>query len=416
MLPIINFDELLSCPQVFVACSGGLDSMVLVDVLQKMKIQVRVLHCNFGLRAAESDGDEVFVRDYCETNHIPLEVKRFDVSTLKKNENHSIQQLARDLRYAWFEEVIRNYEDALLCTAHHHDDDIEQVLLRLLSSGRILDLGGIAHARDYIRRPLLEVKKADLLQYANENNVPWREDSSNAEGNYTRNKIRLELIPLLKEIDPRYERALTRLANEVKQLRSESEQLIDALFDARQPLRGFYMFEKFWTDQLHIYKELFLERWKNSAHGVFEIDKLLHAEPGKRIDFDDFYVMREMSAFWFGQHSLDEVTRREIQLSDCEILNATELDLESVEQIHQINTTDEIYVDVLPPGAEIHLPNGKIRKVKKVFNDQHWSHSSRKKAAGLYINGKLVQLLDFVSRREVFFQMSNNETVSRITF
>lgn len=413
MLQLNFIDELRACPQVFVACSGGLDSMVLTDVLHKNGVIVHVLHCNFGLRGEDSNEDEIFVKQFCESRKIPCDIKRFDTLNLKKNKEQSIQQLARDLRYDWFESVVSTHPRALLCTAHHHDDDIEQVLLRLLSSGRILDLGGIAQARDYIRRPLLNTKKLDLLRYAQENKITWREDSSNAEANYTRNKIRLELIPLLKEIDPRYESALTRLSQEVKQMRVEGERLVDLFFNSQASEIQFYLDEESWTQQLSTYKELFLERWKNSSFGVSEIDKLLLAAPGKRVDFDDFYVLREQSAFWFGQHSLDAVQRREIHLAQCEMADETEF---TSEHLHEVKATDEIVVDVLIPGAELKLPNGKNRKVKKVFNDQHWSHSSRKRAAGLYVNGKLVQLLDFVVYREIYFQVEGDTKLRSITF
>jgi tRNA(Ile)-lysidine synthase len=414
MLQLNFIDELRVCPQVFVACSGGLDSMVLTDVLHKNGVNVHVLHCNFGLRGADSNEDEIFVKQFCESLKIPCDIKRFDTLNLKKNKEQSIQQLARDLRYDWFESVVSAFPRALLCTAHHHDDDIEQVLLRLLSSGRIL--GGIAQSRDYIRRPLLNTKKLDLLRYAQENKITWREDSSNAEANYTRNKIRLEFIPLLKEIDPRYEGALSRLAKEVKQMRIEADRLLDVFFEARQTQFGVYMFEKLWTDQLSVYKELFLERWKNSSAGVEELDKLLDSEPGKRVDFEDYYVLREKSALWFGRHSLDAVKRREINLSEAQIWDGANLNEEDIPMIHQVKMDDEIVIDVLLSGAELHVSNGKNRKVKKVFNDQHWSHSSRKRATGLYVNGKLVQLLDFVVYREIYFQVQGDPKLRSITF
>lgn len=416
MLQLNFIDELRACPQVFVACSGGLDSVVLTDVLHKNGVNVHVLHCNFGLRGEDSNDDEIFVKQFCESRKIPCDIKRFDTLNLKKNKEQSIQQLARDLRYDWFEIVVSAHPIALLCTAHHHDDDIEQVLLRLLSSGRILDLGGIAQARDYIRRPLLNSKKLDLLRYTQENKITWREDSSNEEANYTRNKIRLELIPLLKEIDPRYESALSRLAHEVKNLRVEAEVLIEQSFLPQTSRNEFLMPEEFWCKQLSIFKELFLESWKNSSAGVEELDKLLDSEPGKRVDFEDFYVLREKSAFWFGQHTLDVVQRREINLSEAQIWDGGNLNEEDIPMIHQVKVDDEIVIDILLPGAELHVLKGKKRKVKKLFNDQHWSHSSRKRAAGLYVNGKLVQLLDFVVYREIYFQVEGDSKLRSITF
>jgi tRNA(Ile)-lysidine synthase len=408
MMLHLNFiDELRACPQVFVACSGGLDSIVLTDVLHKNAVNVHVLHCNFGLRGEDSNDDEIFVKQFCESRKIPCDIKRFDTLNLKKNKEQSIQQLARDLRYDWFESVVSTHPRALLCTAHHHDDDIEQVLLRLLSSGRILDLGGIAQARDYIRRPLLEVKKSDLLQYATENDLIWREDSSNAEANYTRNKIRLELIPLLKEIDSRYETALSRLAHEVKNLRLEAEVLIEHFFLNQTSRIEFLMPEEFWCKQLSIFKELFLESWKNSSAGVEELDKLLDSEPGKRVDFEDFYVLREKSALWFGQHTLDVVQRREIQLSDCALVPENQLTPESLKCIHKLNGLEKIVINDLSPGAEMHYENGQTRKVKKIFNDEKWLHHRRKKAAGIFVDGRLIQLVDFGERGTVLFSFES---------
>jgi tRNA(Ile)-lysidine synthase len=402
MLQLNFIDELRACPKVFVACSGGLDSMVLTDFLKKNGINVHVLHCNFGLRGKDSDKDEVFVKQFCESHSIPCQIKRFDTTSFKKNKYQSIQQLARDLRYTWFESVIESNPGALLCTAHHHDDDIEQVLLRLLSSGRILDLGGIAQARDYIRRPLLELKKSVLLQYAKENNLNWREDSSNAEVNYTRNKIRLELIPLLEEIDPRYEHALSRLAHEVKQMRVEAEVLIEQFFLNQVSREEFLMPEEFWCKQLSIFKELFLESWKNSSNGVEEIDKLLDSELGKRVDFDDFYVLREKSALWFGQHTLDKIERREIKLSDFELIQEKLNDEAFSKRIQQLQGNEKIVLDALSPGAELHYANGQTRKVKKIFNDEKWSQHRRKKAAGIFVDGRLVQLVDFSANGFLF--------------
>lgn len=404
MLQLNFINELLTCPQVYVACSGGLDSIVLTDVLQKNGVNVHVLHCNFGLRGEDSNDDEICVKQFCESRKIPCDIKRFDTLNLKKNKEQSIQQLARDLRYDWFESVVSAHPRALLCTAHHHDDDIEQVLLRLLSSGRILDLGGIAQARDYIRRPLLEVKKSDLLQYATENDLIWREDSSNAEANYTRNKIRLELIPLLKEIDSRYESALSRLAQEVKNLRVEAEVLIEQFFLYQTSRKEFLMPEEFWCKQLSIFKELFLESWKNSSAGVEELDKLLDSEPGKRVDFEDFYVLREKSALWFGQHTLDVVQRREIQLSDCDLVSENQLTPESLKRVHKLIGLEKIVINDLSPGAEVHYENGQTRKVKKIFNDEKWLHHRRKKAAGIFVDGRLIQLVDY-DKSVVFFAL-----------
>lgn len=407
MLQLNFIDELRICSQVFVACSGGLDSIVLLDVLHKNGVRVTALHCNFGLRGSESDTDALFVKQYCEKQKISYEIKRFETNKFKKSETQSIQQLARDLRYNWFEELIQLNPGALLCTAHHHDDDMEQVMLRLLSSGRILDLGGIAQTRAYIRRPFLHLRKASLFEYAQENELVWREDSSNAEAHYTRNKIRLELIPLLREIDPRYENALTRLAHDVKQLRVEAEHLVDAFLKKENSRFEFFVPDFFWLNQLSIFKELFLERWKNSSVGAGAIDKLIKAEPGKRVDFDDFYVLREKTSFWFGQHSKDEVKRHEIQLSHCDRISDVEFELNHIEIIHNVKGNDKIVIDVLSPGAVLFLPNGKTRKIKQIFNDQQWTHCSRKKAAGVFINGKLVQVVDFIARRKIYLQCEN---------
>ena len=187
-----------------IAVSGGLDSMVLLDLISKTNIEFAVAHCNFQLRGDESEGDENFVKSYCNENSIQGFFQKFDTKQFAEDEKVSIQVAARKLRYEWFYELLANKNLDFVATAHHLDDQLETFLIHF-SRGTGLDgLTGIPSQNDKIIRPLLTFSRAEIETFANENNLKWREDSSNASDKYVRNKIRHQVVPILKELNPSF--------------------------------------------------------------------------------------------------------------------------------------------------------------------------------------------------------------------
>ena len=195
-----NFPS-ISASKLIIAVSGGVDSIVLFHLCLKLKLNFFVAHCNFKLRKKESDLDEKFVRDLAIKHNIKFYTKSFNTKKLSNNDNKSIQMVARELRYSWFEELSKELNIKHILTAHHLDDSLETFLINLSRGSGIDGLLGIPEVNDTVYRPLLIFKKDEILSYAKENKITWREDSSNKKREYLRNQIRLEVIPKLKEIN-----------------------------------------------------------------------------------------------------------------------------------------------------------------------------------------------------------------------
>ncbi|MCX6199833.1 MAG: tRNA lysidine(34) synthetase TilS [Bacteroidetes bacterium] len=187
------------------AVSGGIDSVVMCDLFREVKFPFAIAHCDFQLRGKESDADEKFVLDLAKKYSVEFFVKKFDTKNYAEEKNISIQQAARELRYTWFEELRKEKEFNLLATAHHLNDNIETIFFNLTKGTGIKGLRGIPIRNGNIIRPLLFASREEIENYQQENKLEFREDSSNADDKYTRNKIRHQIIPLLKEINPSLE-------------------------------------------------------------------------------------------------------------------------------------------------------------------------------------------------------------------
>ena len=192
---------------VILAVSGGVDSMVLMDVMAKLqrpfRMKLAIAHVNYQLRGSESDGDEAFVRKYAAKYRIPLYIRRIDAGKKARQRKRSIQETARDIRYSFFDTLKEKLGANAIVTAHHADDNTETVLINLLRGSGLDGLAGIPLRRDSIIRPLLCVDRAEILSYAKIFRILFRNDSSNTKEDYTRNFLRKRIIPALKtKINP----------------------------------------------------------------------------------------------------------------------------------------------------------------------------------------------------------------------
>ena len=206
--------------KLILALSGGIDSMVLADLLLKAKADFVVAHCNFHLRGEESDGDEQFVREFAETKGLMLYVKQFETEVYAKEHGISIEMAARELRYAWFEELRQQLGYDYIAVAHHADDQLETFFINLLRGAGIRGLKGMQPVNGHIIRPLLNVSREEIHQYATENGVKWREDHTNAETQFLRNKIRHELLPVIDSIS---KEGRASILKSISHLASENE-------------------------------------------------------------------------------------------------------------------------------------------------------------------------------------------------
>ncbi|GHV67626.1 tRNA(Ile)-lysidine synthase [Bacteroidia bacterium] len=184
--------------------SGGADSMSLLLLFHSLKLSIEVMHCNFQLRGAESDGDQAFVEQYCNTRQIPFHTKRFDTAKYASDNTLSIEMAARELRYDWFTELKQLLKADYIVIAHNADDVAETVLINFCRGTGIKGLSGIKAVNGNILRPLLPYSKAEIVEYLRSKNISYRTDSSNCTDEYTRNLVRHKIIPIFKELNPSF--------------------------------------------------------------------------------------------------------------------------------------------------------------------------------------------------------------------
>ena len=188
--------------------SGGVDSIVLLDLMSKLNLDLTICHCNFNLREEDSNKDEAFVKELAFKYNVPFLSKEFDTKKYMADNKVSVQMAARELRFDWFKELIANNE--IVALAHHKDDLIETFFLNLTRGTGIEGLSGMSENKNGIIRPLLIFEKEEMKVYAEENNLEYREDASNATSKYKRNKIRNEILPLFKELNPGFTKTMGR--------------------------------------------------------------------------------------------------------------------------------------------------------------------------------------------------------------
>ncbi|MDE5579738.1 MAG: tRNA lysidine(34) synthetase TilS [Alistipes sp.] len=196
--------------RILLTVSGGVDSMVMLSLFTRCGYRVGVAHCNFQLRGAESEEDEVLVADEAVRLGVECYNKRFDTLAEMERTGESMEMAARRLRYAWFEELRREHGYTAVAVAHHADDSIETFFINLLRGTGLRGLTGISQQTGRVVRPLMFASRKEILEFAVANRIPYREDSSNRSTKYLRNKIRLGLVPRIREINPEFTSLMQR--------------------------------------------------------------------------------------------------------------------------------------------------------------------------------------------------------------
>jgi tRNA(Ile)-lysidine synthase len=300
--------------RILLAVSGGIDSMVMLHLFQQAGFTIAVAHCNFQLRGKDADGDEAFVSASAQQLNIPFFVNRFETAQYAEVTKLSIQMAARELRYAWFEELMDKYRFNVLATAHHLNDSLETVLLNWVHGTSLEGFTGIPVKHGCIIRPLLFASREQIEQYAKENNITWREDVSNQSDDYQRNFIRHQVIPVLKEINPSLESTVQR-------------GFTKSLADINWIQQGFDGWKEKYTsiahDKVTIHKEYFTgllheasALWKFIKTFGFNYDtcadvvKSLAGQPGKRFFSSTHQLVIDRDLLLITPHSiaLDDIT------------------------------------------------------------------------------------------------------------
>jgi tRNA(Ile)-lysidine synthase len=229
--------------KLLIAISGGVDSVALAYLCKEAKLGFSLAHCNFNLRGKESDEDQRFVEALAQELNLEVFIQRFDTENYAKANKLSMQMAARNLRYDWFGELCKRLNFDYILTAHHGDDSLETFLINLSRCSGLDGLTGIPEINENIVRPLLPFSRNEIEDFAKEQKIAWREDRSNASTKYLRNKLRHEVIPILKGINPQMLNNFSKTLGYLKDARQIIEDRIDEVSDMIMEVRpnGVYL-------------------------------------------------------------------------------------------------------------------------------------------------------------------------------
>lgn len=402
----LNFPNLFK-DRILLACSSGIDSMVMTHLCQKLNLNITLAHCNFCLRGHESNLDEAFVVDYASKQDILVFSKQFDTQSFVDNSKYSIQMAARELRYNWFQSLSEQHQFSCVLTAHHADDNLETFLINLSRGSGLDGLVGIPEKNGIFLRPLLPFSRDQILQYAQKHQIEWREDSSNVSLKYQRNQLRHKLVTVLKEIYPNILESLTKTQSHLEaskellesHIHDIEEQVIvktnlgEIHFDINalralksMPLYLFPLFNKYGFSD-----------WK-------ALSKLLDGQSGKKLLSKTHTLIKNRQVLILLSNDLPTATSQKIE-SDNDIAFIENLGCHmKIDKVSVLDSpdTNNIYVDFdklqfpleLRPwkNGDYFYPKGMEgkKKISKFFKDEKMSLSEKDKTLLLCSDAQVV--------------------------
>ena len=291
-----NFPEIEN-QKILLALSGGIDSSVMLNLCIRSGLLVSIAHCNFQLRGRESIEDELWIKNISKNKNLKCYIKRFETRKVAKEEKLSIQVAARNLRYNWFNELSRNYNFDLVLLAHHANDSLETFMINTMRGSGLRGLLGIPKLKGKIFRPLLPFSKVQIMKYAKNNHIKWREDSTNEKTDYLRNALRHEVIPVWKEINPYLEERFLTTLTHLGEIQKALDYIILDLKDRYFLKEKEYI--KISINQLDSLKphDYFLFSLFNQYgfRHVSDLKKLLKSQSGKELISDTHRLIRDRS-------------------------------------------------------------------------------------------------------------------------
>lgn len=279
----IKKHKLLNASNLYlVALSGGADSVALLLLLKEHGFNVHAAHCNFHLRGAESDGDEAFCVELCRQLGVELHRAHFNTHEYAELHKVSIEMAARELRYRWFEQLRQDIGAAGICVAHHRDDSVETVLLNLVRGTGLRGLTGIQPRNGSILRPLLCVSRAEIEDFLAKRGQKYVTDSTNLETDVLRNKVRLQVLPLLRELNPAVVENIQRMTEHV----SEAQAVLDAVISQYKNGNSLELSE---LDKYCSSEYIAFEWLKNYGFNGSQVRQILDAECGGMVHSEQGY-------------------------------------------------------------------------------------------------------------------------------
>lgn len=381
-----NFTELLTS-KTLLTVSGGVDSMVLLHLFQQLDLNFAVAHCNFQLRSEASDLDEKLVYEYCLENQLCFYSKSFDTASYVSLHKVSIQIGARELRYQWFNDLSIEISADFIATAHHLDDQVETFLINFTRGTGVDGLVGIPEKNGKIIRPLLPFSRDEILKYAHENNITWREDASNASVKYLRNKMRHVIVPVLKNENSAFLKSFQDTLLHLKQtqfLASEAvkhfkKQCIlshNGVFTI--DLEKTKVFENSFIYLTSFLKEFYFDK-------PLEIQKIVDADTGKLLKNHKYTLLKNRSSLVVFENNNENAVN--YCISSIENFNYSQFIVNTLEvhAISHISDKNTIFVDADLLKFPIALRKRKegdvfqpfgfngFKKVSKFFKDEKLS-------------------------------------------
>ncbi|WP_347372706.1 tRNA lysidine(34) synthetase TilS [Aequorivita sp. Q41] len=401
-----NFPFLIG-KKLLVACSGGVDSVVLTHLLKQTGYEIALAHCNFSLRAKESDGDEMFVIGLAKQMEVPVYAETFNTYKFAEEHKISTQMAARTLRYSWFDEVLKNFGYDYLVTGHHQDDDLETFFINLSRGTGLNGLTGIPKKNDNIIRPILNFSREQILRYANNNKLKWREDSSNKKTEYLRNKLRLEVLPKFKETNESLLKNFQKTQNHLQASHNLIEDYMALVYNlVVVEETDFYIINIPKLKELPHTDALLYELLNGFGFTEWEdISSLLNAQTGKQVFSKTHQLLKNRDQLLLSEIKTPN-TAEEILVSEAGISTPISLKIEPSEGIGETEK-NLIYVALEKLTFPLKLRKWKEgdrfqpfgmkgkKKLSKFFKDEKIPLSEKNKIWILLSNEKIVWILGY---------------------
>ena len=409
----------LKTDKILLTVSGGMDSIVMCELFHKAGLKFGIAHCNFQLRGDESEGDENFVEALAEKYKVQFHSVSFDTSAFAKKNKVSIQVAARQLRYQWFDEIREQFDYKYIATAHHKNDSIETFFINLVRGTGIAGLHGILPKQNHIIRPLLFSTREHIEVFAKKSKLKHREDSSNASDKYVRNKIRHQLIPLLKELNPNIEQTISediqRLSNTEKVYKKEIENKRSKIVKEDKSTIRLSIKELKKLEPLEAYLFEFLYPIGFNSATVDEIISSLNSQSGKQFFSATHRLIKDREFLIIEPHKVSsskyqesgqkkdanysiKKNQKKISIEDFEILFSS-----IISKNHKLKVSDN-FANIDFDKLEFPL---EIRKWKKGDTFYPLGMKGKKKLSDFFIDKKL----SIPQKENVWLLTSNNQIV-----
>ncbi|RFN58487.1 tRNA lysidine(34) synthetase TilS [Marixanthomonas ophiurae] len=390
--------------KILIACSGGVDSVVLSFLLKKSGFNIGLAHCNFSLRGKESDGDETFVIDWADKLSIPIFTETFDTKEFAKDHKFSTQMAARELRYHWFNEILKDFKYDYVATGHHADDDLETFFINLSRGSGLQGLTGIPDINETVIRPLLPFSRPEIVAFAEENTLKWREDSSNTSTDYLRNKLRHDVIP-------EYKNAVEGVLQNIQKTQKYLKDSQDLIEDYMALVYNLAVTENFDGYTLHIEKLQELPHTEAVLYQLLHpfgftdwpvVSELLKAQSGKQVFSSTHRLLKDRNVLL-----LTKITSKErkqeilIKKSTKKIESPLQMELNPIDKIGYIDNS-VIYVD----EDKLQYPL-KLRKWRKGDIFQPFGMKGKKKLSKFFKDEKL----SLVAKEKLWVLCSDSEII-----